>query len=81
VLAERLLAAGRAASTPVVVVENASLPNARRTLTTLSRLGEATRDLEGPALLVVGEVAALADVETITSQSGAQLSKPGEIAS
>ena len=60
-IAERLIAAGRAASTPVVVVENASLPNARRVPTTLAGLGEAVRGLTGPALLVVGEVAALAD--------------------
>jgi uroporphyrin-III C-methyltransferase len=59
-IAERLIAAGRAASTPVVVVENASLPLERRVLTTLSKLVSAVRDLDGPALLVIGEVAALA---------------------
>ena len=59
-IAERLIAAGRAASTPVVVVENASLPHERRVLTTLSGLSTAAADLDGPALLVIGEVAALA---------------------
>ena len=60
-IAERLMAAGRAGSTSAVVVENASLPDERRVLTTLAGLGEAVRDLEGPALLIIGEVAALAD--------------------
>jgi uroporphyrin-III C-methyltransferase len=62
-IAQRLIAAGRAASTPVVVVENASLPDERRVLTTLGGLGEAVRGLEGPALLVIGEVASLAAAE------------------
>jgi uroporphyrin-III C-methyltransferase len=63
-IAERLIAAGRAASTRVVVVENASLPQERRVLTTLSALGSAVGDLDGPALLVIGEVAALAAATT-----------------
>lgn len=61
-IAGRLIDAGRTASTPVVVVENASLVHERRRLTTLGGLEEATRDLDGPALLIVGEVAALADL-------------------
>ena len=63
-IAERLIAAGRAASTPVVVVENASLQNERKILTTLALLNDSARGLDGPALLVVGEVAALADVRS-----------------
>ena len=66
-IAERLMAAGRASSTPVVVVENASLPNERRILATLNGLGDAVRELDGPALLVVGEVAALANVNSRAS--------------
>jgi uroporphyrin-III C-methyltransferase len=62
-IAERLIAAGRAASTPALVVESASLPTERRLLTSLGDLGEAVRDLDGPALLIIGEVAALAQVE------------------
>ncbi|HEX4179218.1 MAG TPA: uroporphyrinogen-III C-methyltransferase [Caulobacteraceae bacterium] len=65
-IAQRLIAAGRAAGTPVAVVENASLPRERRLLTTLGELGDAVKGLEGPALLVVGEVAALADVTSIS---------------
>ena len=67
-IAARLIAAGRAASTPVVVVENASLPGQRRVLTTLAGLEAAVRGLDGPALLVVGEVAALADVNSLLPQ-------------
>jgi uroporphyrin-III C-methyltransferase len=63
VIAARLIAAGRAASTPVAVVENASLPDERRLTTTLGALPEAVRALDGPALLIVGEVAALAQVD------------------
>jgi uroporphyrin-III C-methyltransferase len=61
-IAGRLIAAGRAASTPVAVVENASLAGERRLVTTLAELGAATVGLDGPVLLIVGEVAALADI-------------------
>ena len=60
-IAGRLIAEGRAPATPVVVVENASLPGERRLSTTLAGLGEAVRGLDGPAVLIIGEVAALAD--------------------
>jgi uroporphyrin-III C-methyltransferase len=73
-IAERLIAAGRQGSTPVVVVENASLPDERRLLTTLAGLAEAVQGLDGPALLVIGEVAALADAaplaETLNAVPG-----------
>jgi len=59
-IAARLLAAGRAASTPALIVENASLPDERRVATTLGDLGAATQGLSGPALLIVGEAMALA---------------------
>jgi uroporphyrin-III C-methyltransferase len=61
-IAARLIGAGRAASTPALIVENASLADERRLLTTLGGLGEASQGLDGPALLVIGEVAAMADV-------------------
>ena len=60
VIAARLIEAGRAGSTPALVVENASLATERRIVTTLATLGDATDGLEGPALLVIGEVAAMA---------------------
>ena len=59
-IAERLLAAGRAGSTPALIVENASRPDERRVVTTLSGLAEAAATLGGPALLMVGEAMALA---------------------
>ncbi len=54
-VAASLQAAGKGAGTPVVVVENASLPNARSFYTTLAdlpRISEA--QLEGPALILLG---------------------------
>ena len=64
-LAERLVAAGRAEATPALIVENASRPDERRVLTRLAELPKAAAGLDGPALLVIGEVAALAQVEPL----------------
>ena len=58
-IAERLLAAGRAGSTPVAVVERASLPGERRLLTTLAGLAGVAAGVDGPAVLIIGETAAL----------------------
>jgi uroporphyrin-III C-methyltransferase len=63
-IAARLIAAGRSPSTPVVLVENASRANERRVCATLATLPDAARSLDGPAMLIIGEVAALADVGT-----------------
>jgi uroporphyrin-III C-methyltransferase len=57
------MAAGRAGSTPALIVENASRADERRVLTTLAGLPEAATSLHGPALLMVGEAMALASVE------------------
>jgi uroporphyrin-III C-methyltransferase/precorrin-2 dehydrogenase/sirohydrochlorin ferrochelatase len=61
VLAATMLASGWSPATPVVAVERASLANERRIATTLDVLAEdASRlQLEGPALLICGEVASL----------------------
>jgi len=59
-VAARLTAAGRAPSTPALIVANASLPDERRVATTLADLGAAAQSLTGPALLLVGEAMALA---------------------
>lgn len=59
-IAARLLGAGRAASTPALIVENASRAEERRVVTTLAGLAEAAATLNGPALLIVGEAMALA---------------------
>jgi uroporphyrin-III C-methyltransferase/precorrin-2 dehydrogenase/sirohydrochlorin ferrochelatase len=58
----KLLQHGRDAATPVALVEHASSARQRVTLATLAELDDVGRrgDIESPALLVVGEVAALA---------------------
>lgn len=70
-IAARLIASGRAPSTPVAVVESASLPHERRLVTTLAELPAAVADLDGPALLIIGEVAALAEVSDFAGAEGA----------
>ncbi|HJV43626.1 uroporphyrinogen-III C-methyltransferase [Caulobacter sp.] len=59
-IAERLTTAGRAGSTPALIVENASRADERRVLTTLAGLAEAAGSVKGPALLMVGEAMAMA---------------------
>jgi uroporphyrin-III C-methyltransferase len=59
-IAGRLIEAGRAGSTPALIVENASRPDERRIVTTLEDLPASTNGLSGPALLIVGETMALA---------------------
>jgi uroporphyrin-III C-methyltransferase len=59
-IAARLMAAGRASSTPALIVENASRADERRVVTTLANLAQAAAPLNGPALLIVGEAMALA---------------------
>ncbi|HET9161327.1 MAG TPA: uroporphyrinogen-III C-methyltransferase [Caulobacteraceae bacterium] len=68
-IAARLIEAGRAGSTPVLVVENASLGDERRILTSLVELGSAVEGLDGPAILIVGEVAAMADIEPVVAEA------------
>jgi uroporphyrin-III C-methyltransferase len=68
-IAARLMAAGRAAATPALIVENASRADERRIVTTLLGLADAASALSGPALLIVGEAMALA-----------QASAPAELA-
>ena len=67
-IAGRLIAAGRAPSTPVAIVESASLSHERRRVSTLAELEATVADLDGPALLIVGEVAALADVAGLAGE-------------
>ena len=67
-IAARLMAAGRAGSTPALVVENASLPDERRIVTTLAALPAAAAAIAGPALLIVGEAMALASASLLPSR-------------
>lgn len=56
-IARALIERGRAASTPVALIENASLPGERRLLGRLGELGGLARSLgAGPALIVLGEI-------------------------
>lgn len=55
-IARTLEGQGMPSSTPVVIVENASLPDSRQFGTTLRDLQTADRALSGPALLMMGEV-------------------------
>ena len=59
-IAARLIGAGRAGSTPALVVENASRADERRIVTTLADLPAVAEQVAGPALLIVGEAMALA---------------------
>jgi len=69
-IAARLLAAGRAASTPALIVENASRADERRVTTTLAGLAQAAEALSGPALLIVGEAMALASSSAHPREGG-----------
>ncbi|MFC5577424.1 siroheme synthase CysG [Lysobacter niabensis] len=59
---DQLVAHGRAASTPFAIIENGTRPEQRVVLGTLADLPELVRShsVGAPALLVIGEVAALA---------------------
>ncbi len=62
-IAERLIAAGRAASQPVALVERGTLPDQRTvsgTLTTIVEVAE-REQVKAPAITIVGAVAELAD--------------------
>lgn len=61
-LQARLIAAGRPASTPVAVIENAGRADGRLAAGRLSRLAELAGGMgDGPVLIVVGEVTARAE--------------------
>jgi uroporphyrin-III C-methyltransferase/precorrin-2 dehydrogenase/sirohydrochlorin ferrochelatase len=62
-LRDRLLAQGRAGSTPFALVENGSTAQQRVIVGTLAQLPERARRhaVKAPALLILGEVAALAE--------------------
>jgi uroporphyrin-III C-methyltransferase len=56
-IAQRLTAAGKPATTPVVIVENVSLPQMQTRVTTLARLPQCSGGLTGgPVLILIGEV-------------------------
>jgi uroporphyrin-III C-methyltransferase len=55
-IALRLIGEGKPASTPVVIVESASLPEEQRIFTTLAGLTASSLRFCGPAVLCIGEV-------------------------
>ena len=61
-IGEGLIGQGRDASTPIAIVENGSRADQRVTIATLADLADiaAHGEIRSPALLIVGEVAALA---------------------
>jgi len=61
-IAARLVAAGRTASTPVAVIENGTRPDEIRAYGVLGELNEIIQraGIQGPALLIIGEVVAVA---------------------
>jgi len=61
-ISNQLIGEGRCGSTPVLVINNGTLPNERRLLSRLDSVADEVyaRGLEGPVLFVIGEVAALA---------------------
>ncbi|QEY24773.1 siroheme synthase CysG [Neisseria animalis] len=61
VIAEKLVEYGRSADTPVAVISNGTLPNQSVQTGRLQNLPELAEDAPRPALMVIGEVAALRD--------------------
>lgn len=69
-ISARLIAAGRAAGTPVIIVENASRAEERRALSTLGALPVAAQSFSGPVMLLIGETAGLALLQDVRSFAG-----------
>lgn len=69
-----LIAGGRLPSTPVVVVENASLPNRRSWAMTLDELpGFAAAQINGPAVILLGEpFRELSDLQHLEMAAGTE---------
>ncbi len=78
VIAARLVAAGRDPATPVAVVENATRADQIAAFGALGSLPEIIQvnGIQGPALLVIGEVAALAKREAAAPASSDGKAKP-----
>ena len=72
-IASALIAAGRAGTTPVAIVENATLENERRIFTNLLGLTASALNLEGPAVLCIGDVFAVPTVAGVQIEQQPQL--------
>jgi uroporphyrin-III C-methyltransferase len=77
-IAANLARSGRCGSTPVLVVENASLPNERLVQTRLDLLAVATGATvtDGPAVLIIGEAARSRQPLSPDEDVGAQVTRP-----
>ncbi|HEU4512489.1 MAG TPA: uroporphyrinogen-III C-methyltransferase [Nocardioidaceae bacterium] len=64
-IASRLMAGGRAAGTPVAVISEGTMPGERTVLSTLGTVGEdvVREEVRPPAIVVVGDVVAVANPE------------------
>jgi siroheme synthase len=73
-----LLAAGMSPETPAAAISRGTLPDQEVVRTTLQQLAGATAGLAGPALIVVGDVAALALASNLQAErlSGAEAAEP-----
>ncbi|RYH02491.1 MAG: uroporphyrinogen-III C-methyltransferase [Alphaproteobacteria bacterium] len=73
-IAARLVAAGRDPSTPVAVIENGTRANEIAAFGPLGELSEIiyAAGINGPALLIIGEVTALAQRNTAINEQGAK---------
>jgi uroporphyrin-III C-methyltransferase/precorrin-2 dehydrogenase/sirohydrochlorin ferrochelatase len=60
-ITQRLIAHGRRPETPVALIERGTTPEQRVLRGTLQELPELAKDARSPSLIVIGEVAALAD--------------------
>lgn len=74
-IATALIAAGRAHSTPVAIVENATLENERRIFTDLAGLTASALNLDGPAVLCIGEVFAIPAVARVQIEHQSHVQK------
>ncbi|TWB20797.1 uroporphyrin-III C-methyltransferase/precorrin-2 dehydrogenase/sirohydrochlorin ferrochelatase [Nitrospirillum amazonense] len=76
-VADRLIAAGKAPGTPVAVIENGTRPDQTLIVGSLDRLGALAAGLTGPALILVGEVVTLADPAKVATDILTTLPVPG----
>lgn len=77
-IAARLIAAGRAPSTPIAIVENATRGNEIAVFGSLDRAAELIQSagIQGPALLIIGEVVAMAKGASLTKGEGKAKAAP-----
>lgn len=78
-IAATLLAGGRPASTPVAVVCDGTMPGERTVLSTLGTLAEdlVAQQVRPPAIIVVGDVVAVAHPERYAEQGAEQVAEHG----